>query len=216
MYLCPLSYCLYEHDTPQKVTYFWTDSQEVRADFVEVRPNGDLKMRKCCGRAGCTCGNFKKHAHSGRQEVRGQYGKRNTDTYPQKLCDAFSVTMRKEMYDRRCINCDDDPDYRIGNDGYYSRCCARHDPEYEGGSRPLDFWRPCDDPQRQHDRTLEKCCGCPRVFHHSCRPVGRCEKPAFDDENARVFLCELCAPVGWQLLKDIESQQYTDLPADVE
>ena len=46
---------------------------------------------------------------------------------------------------------------------------------------------------------LHMCCGCPRAFHEQCIPQGAKRKPSRDGQSF-VFLCELCAPVGWQAL----------------
>ena len=99
----------------------------------------------------------------------------------------MSASLKAEIQKRQTIDEND-----IGaSDGHYDHCCAVYD-------AVADTWSKCQ--LEAEDAELQLCCGCPRTFHTSCIPPGSRVKPSFDGSGT-VFLCDFCAPVGWQLLK---------------
>ena len=205
-----------------QVTFFWSNSRNHAHKSIEIMSDGTPRLLERCGKGDCSCGDLKKHG-ARRNHVRGAGHSRNTDTcvpprpnllrpcfghsfgerndqrpclcgrYPRSLCESFGVTYQTEISRHQKIDKDDIAE----SDGHFGHCCATFD-------RAANDWR--------NDCTVigedvHLCCGCPRAFHLACIPTGALFKPSHD-ASGEVFLCELCAPVGWQALKTSRDDPY--------
>ena len=91
----------------------------------------------------------------------------------------------------------------IGPDGHFGHCSAVYD-------KAMEEWKHCDG-----EGPSINCCGCPRLFHEGCLPIGHMRKQSLDDPEAFEYLCDLCAPVGWQALnEDVHNRGYDDVTDD--
>ena len=52
-------------------------------------------------------------------------------------------------------------------------------------------WKECTKERGERDGDISCCKGCPRTFHPDCIPDGAVR-------NGDDFLCDLCAPIGWE------------------
>ena len=87
--------------------------------------------------------------------------------------------------------------YFANADGHYAHCCATLKPGCKSTSESA-AWDgrsrcPLGPDRKPRTGDLIMCDGCPRAFHSECEPLGSRRS----DEG---FLCDLCAPVGFQAL----------------
>lgn len=215
LYLLRLTYCMFGEDLPHKPTFWWTSSRQHYLDFVEHKPDGRLCARKqCVGKGGVNCGDFGCHLKSNRNHgARGVNGRHNTDTYPRQMVDFVSTTLKCEVSTRAkielCPRRNECPHQchenylGIGDDGHFAHCSAVYD-------KTREEWSHCD-----LDGDSIICCGCPRLFHEGCLPLGHTCKRSFEDPTLFEFLCDLCAPVGWQALNnETRGRGYDDVTDD--
>lgn len=144
--LMPVSYCHYDRDGPQKVTLFWSNSREMYLDFVETPADGTPRLRRCCGRNGCDCGDLKNHLRRRERGVRGCGNRWNTETYPEGLCRQIVSSVHLDITSKLASMSKLSD---IGEDGSYGHCMR------------------CD-----ADGELHQCYGCPRTYHPACVPPG--------------------------------------------
>jgi len=191
----PMTFCLYNDFAPHKLSALWGNSHELYLDMWDPFKK---KWRKRCSQDGCHCADLKKHMQV-RNGIRGNSSVRNTDRYPDGFCRAVHMPMKTDI--QRGLKIDDRCDccpvpYFANADGHYAHCCATLKPGREPSeSDAWDGRRRCplgpDGKPRTGD--LIMCDGCPRAFHRECEPP----RSRWSDEG---FLCDLCAPVGFQAL----------------
>ena len=204
------TWCMWANDAPEKKTIFFTNCIPLFKEATTYSHSlRDWVSNWKCG-CGKECGSWREHGASARGAVRGQKGKRDTATYPKAFCthllppsdgsqrpNSMPTVLRNQLRidEPRGLRGYREAGSNVGIDGSHGHCCKRWKPgthhPHALGRRVEGEWKACTKERGERDGDISCCKGCSRTFHPDCIPDGAVR-------NGDEFLCDLCAPVGWE------------------